>query len=154
MAWKLKSYKQKEPGTYSGTLLHVGEALAKEWFEDTRTWSEEATIPKIRFTFELEMDGKMVTDEIDCNPTTSSKGDLVKILKGASPKTWSEAIRVNDAAMEKFAKSLVGKSFLVTYAPNEKGRVKFASIIPAPNVVQKVTQATVASVKDEDELPF
>ena len=87
MAWKLKSYKQKDPGSYMGMLTHVGEALAKEWFEDTRTWSEEATRPVIRFTFDLDIDGETTTEVIDCSPTTSSKGRLVSMLKGMSPKT-------------------------------------------------------------------
>lgn len=149
MAWKLKSYKQKDPGSYMGMLTHVGEALAKEWFEDTRTWSEEATRPVIRFTFDLDIDGETTTEVIDCSPTTSSKGRLVSMLKGMSPKTWSEAIRVNEEAMEKFGRGLIGKAFLLTYASNEKGKTAFSSIIPAPSVVQKV-----AKVEEEDDLPF
>jgi hypothetical protein len=154
MSWKLKSFKQKDPGSYAGTLKHVGEALAKEWFEDTRTWSEEATIPVIRFTFDLDVDGEMTTEEIDCNPTSSSKGRLVIMLKGMSPKTWSEAVRINEAAMQKFAEGLVGKQFLLTYATNEKGKTRFSSIIPAPSVVSKVTKQEPLPAVDDDDIPF
>lgn len=151
MSWKLKSYKQKDAGTYAGVLKFVGEAKADIWDSVKREYKKDEFKDVIRFTFEFE-DG--TEGNKDCNPSSSSKSDLVKMLMSMNPKEWSEAIRVNDKTMERFAQALVGRSFLVNYAPNEYGKVKIQTAFPAPSVVSKVTKQAEPTPADDDDIPF
>lgn len=153
MSWKIKTGRQIPPGTYPARLIDVCEAQKNSWNDETRSFDGPLK-DTIKFTYEVELSDETIMHEHHCNATNSSKGTLVNWLKMSNPREYTEAVRVSVEKIEKFAKALVGKDYLLTWSLTETGSSKLTNVLMSPTVAKVRGNAAQTQPVADDDIPF
>ena len=156
MGWNIpmKQANQHEAGTFTGELVSVEPVEVPVYENNQKT---EKTEWKIRWLYIEETDdGQGRETKKDHYNSNASNAGLVEWMKMSDPRRFTSACHVSLEGIEKFCKSLIGRTYLLTYSENKYGRVVMSSVTPLPSKVAAATGHKTAAngAVASDDIPF